>query len=68
MSKQKLIIDSCRELQRQCKRLDLYYYHIEQRTELGAATDGTVTILTGILDGINDDTASLRKLLDLDDV
>lgn len=67
MSKQELITGCCSELQRQCKRLDLYYYHVEQRTEIGVDTDGTMSILTGILDVINDDTAKLRKLLEPDD-
>ncbi len=68
MPSKKLIIDHCREMQRQCTRLDLYYHHVEQRTELGADTTGTMTILTEILDGINSDTVKLRKLLEPDDV
>lgn len=67
MPGKKLIIDRCRELQRQCKRLDLYCYHVEQRTELGADVTSTMTILGGILGVINDDAVELRKLLGLDD-
>lgn len=67
MPRKQLIIDRCREMQRQCKRLDLYCYHVEQRTELGADVTGTMAILDGILEVVNDDAVELRKLLGLDD-
>jgi len=43
----------------------MYYLHVTQRLEFGADVDGTVAIITGILDGINEDTAHLKKLVEV---
>lgn len=67
MPQQKLIIDSCNDLHDRCSTLAMYYYHVTQRMELGADVTETMGILTGILDGINSDTAHLKKLLDMTD-
>jgi len=59
----KQIRSRCNELHDQCVLLAMYYPNVEQRLELGADTDETMRILTRILDGINEDTAHLKKLL-----
>ncbi len=53
----------CNELHDQCSTLAMYYLHVTQRLDLCADVDGTMAILTGILDGINEDTAHLKKVL-----
>jgi uncharacterized protein (DUF1778 family) len=42
----------------------MYYMDVIQRHELVADADESMAIITGILDGINEDTAHLKKLLD----
>jgi len=59
----KQICHRCNELHDQCSTLAMYYLHVVQRLEYSADTDETMAILTGILDGINEDTAHLKKLL-----
>ncbi len=67
VSKLKQIGSMCCELHDQCSTLAMYYMHVTQRLEIGADVDGTMAIVTGILGGINEDTAHLRKLLDMDE-
>jgi len=43
----------------------MYYMDVAQRFELVADADETMAILTGILAGINDDTAHLKKLVEV---
>jgi len=61
----KQIRSRCNELHDQCSTLAMYYMHVTQRLDLGADTDETMRILTGILDGINEDTEDLKKLLEI---
>jgi len=67
MSKQELIRSRCNELHDRCSTLAMHYIHLTQRLEIGADVEGKMVILTGILDGINEDTAHLGKLLELDE-
>lgn len=62
----KQIRHRCEELHDQCSTLAMYCMHVVQRLEYSADTDGTIAIITGILDGINEDTAHLKKLLEVD--
>lgn len=61
----KQVRNRCNELHDQCITLAMYYLHVTQRLEFGADVDGTVAIITGILDGINEDTAHLKKLVEV---
>lgn len=60
----KQIRHRCEELHDQCSTLAMYYMDVIQRHELVADADESMAIITGILDGINEDTAHLKKLLD----
>jgi len=61
----KQIRSRCNELHDQCSTLAMYYMHVVQRLEYSADTDETMAIVTGILDGINEDTEDLKKLLEI---
>jgi len=61
----KQIRSRCNELHDQCTTLAIYYLHVTQRLDLGIDADASMAILTGILDGINEDTAHLKKLLEV---
>jgi len=62
----KQIRHRCEELHDQCSMLAIYYLHVTQRLDLGIDADETMAILTGILDGINEDTDHLKKLFGVD--
>jgi len=61
----KQIRHRCEELHDQCSILAIYYLHVTQRLDLGIDVDEPMAILTAILDGINEDTEHLKKLLEV---
>ena len=61
----KQVRSRCNELHDRCSMLAMYYMDVAQRFELVADADETMRIVTRILDGINDDTAHLKKLVEV---
>ncbi|MEA3338593.1 MAG: hypothetical protein U9R15_01375 [Chloroflexota bacterium] len=60
----KQVRNRCNELHDQCSTLAMYYLYVTQRHETGADTDEKMMTLTWLLNGINEDTEHLKKLLE----